>query len=294
MQNEPNLRRVGPPGPVDRAKQTKSPAVPRGANRRGIGAIMRNKPKLGQAGTSGGPAHRELIMKNKANSRRGWCTNKPNWGPPIAPNKANCRPWRVGQSRRGVGAIVRNKPKPGKVGASGGRNAGEPICRTNPIPRRSRVGRGANARNKPNLPGAAMQNKANSRQVVVVQTNPISGGRDTHYSSIPSFHHSRPMPVVPNKAKGCQLGTWHVAVWISGPKTQVPPGGGLSRRRTGTKCAKRTQFRSSFRLEASSVKSGRPGGCCDAGTSRQPRAPREPAFRLLRLDKYGWDVSLHG
>jgi hypothetical protein len=69
-------------------------------------------------------------------------------------------------------------------------------------------------------PGAAMQYKANSRQVLVVQTNPISPRLDTHHPTMPSFRHSRPRPIVRNKTN------------LAGR----PESG-------GAKCAKQTQFR---------------------------------------------------
>jgi hypothetical protein len=144
VQNKPNLRRVGPLGPVnrakqtqlgpaDRAKQSQLPAVPRGANRRGVGAIVQNKAKFGQIGTFGGLAHREPIMQNEANCRR-WLVVQTN---PIGARQSRqtnpiAASARWGKAGEALVRLCETKPNVGKVGYLGEGTRGSLLCKTNP------------------------------------------------------------------------------------------------------------------------------------------------------------------
>jgi hypothetical protein len=59
--------------------------------------------------------------------------NKPNWDPPIVPNKANCRRYRVGQTGGAWVRLCKTKPNLGKSGHSGGWRTGSLSCKTKPI-----------------------------------------------------------------------------------------------------------------------------------------------------------------
>jgi hypothetical protein len=112
------------------AKQTQFRGRPGGGGQ----STMQNKPNLP------GGCH----AKQSQSPAVAVCTNKPNWDRPIAPNKANCQRYRMGQTG---GALVR-------------------LCKTNPIC-------GVSGRRGRSI----APNKPNPRRWLVVQTNPIGTRR---------------------------------------------------------------------------------------------------------------------
>jgi hypothetical protein len=181
--------------------------------------------------------------------------NEPNFEQPDRNPEANCA----------------NKAKLGQDGTSGERRVREvccakqsQLCKTNPIsPERPGMGadgrdsRGRNVQNEPNWTrrrrgpgGGKMQNEPNSPR-----SGGVRGPRDVErgancakrtqfrevgrqveppYSTIPSFHHSNPMPIVRNEPNSARFGS-------RGPGSMPRSRAGTPNLRRG-ECAKRTQF----------------------------------------------------
>ncbi len=159
------------------AKQTQFPAGSGGPASRGRGPIRRNvqnKPNLARPQAAGGG--------NRAEQSQTW----EDWGM-----------W-------AKAVAVWDMARPGSE-----------TCKTNPIwPGRTRRGwrktpygvttNGRNCAKRTQFPSGPrraperiVQNKPNS--------GGLAGGWNTHYSTIPSFHHSNPVPIVQNKANRARV-----------------------------------------------------------------------------------------
>jgi hypothetical protein len=117
------------------------------------------------------------------------------------------------------GPVVQTNPIPS--GRDGARRTDKPNSR--PPDGQARARLEPIARNKPNCP---------KRGTAAVSAAAAFGS--SHLSSIPSFHHSSPVPIRCSGILGwrpekrgfgaparCVVGTWHVAVWVFGAKTRV-------------------------------------------------------------------------
>jgi hypothetical protein len=144
-------------------------------------------------------------VKNKPNSRvsGGW--------KPIVRNEANSRRGRVGRGPRGVGqrANAQNEPNLERC------RAGTPNPQRDDCAKQSQTWAGWDIWGTANPERSIVRNKANFGR----------GGRwEPQYSSIPSFHHSGPMPFVQNKANlAPRTGRWGPG-WSQTCKTKPIPG----------------------------------------------------------------------
>jgi hypothetical protein len=107
------------------------------------------------------------------------------------------RQCRAGRGQRGVGRGTNVQNEPNSRLRRDGRDQGG-------------AGRRTNAQNEPNLPGGAGRDVARGAwdEGQMCKTNPISeswpAGGISQHCTILSFHHSSPMPIVPNEANSRQ------------------------------------------------------------------------------------------
>ena len=228
------------------------------------------------------------IMQNEPNSVVGRGRTRRN-----AQNEANLpRAPKNGRGQPGPGTscgdrLCETKPIPGCTGWDGGQrmlykqtqSGGTPAvaCRLGP----ARAG----CTNKPNLPPPDGQarpwlepiapNKPNCPKRGTEAVSAVAASGSPHYSSIPSFHHSSPMPIVQNKTQFRSLGRLDAgASCANKPNSRrcADREIGVPRR---TDCAKRTQFPAAPGV-------ARPGGRgCRTNKANSRQARLRPQGSLL-------------
>jgi hypothetical protein len=190
------------------------------------------------------------------------CETNPIWpglGGARAPAGERCETNPICRSRQqaGVGRLCKTNPIPGRAGWVGDRGT-----RANPA-KRSQFGEvrlgsgGLIVRNEPNLPQTGREDHRQGQRAwrchpsggncakrtqfggAVYRTEQtqfrgVGGRRNTHHSTMLSFHHSNPMPIVQNEPNSRQGDGGRGA----SPSVLAPVASGLP----WPDCAKRTQF----------------------------------------------------
>jgi hypothetical protein len=221
------------------------------------------------------------------------------WRP--GPAQAGCTNNPIGRSQG-----CKTNPIPGGRRGTrppGARDAGQ-SCKTNPIPP-ERPGRdaggpearpGTNGAKRTQLPGAGHRGGVGES----------AGGWNTHYSSILSFHHSIPMPIVrnepnsrrrrvgrglENEGRTCETKPIQPRLhlppeWNGAKQTQFGPAGRQAEVSAKGKHAKQSQSDGPHDRKASAAKAA-----C-AGAARDKRAKQSQFRRGGRTDKYLMEKEL--
>jgi len=258
--------------------------------------------RLRRAGRGLGDVGRGAIVRNEPNFRRGgvwgaWtgasCTNKPNLERPaakrgvtvnkqsqldrwlVAPNKANLLP--APDNGRGAarsplparGANVQNEPNSRRAGwdkAPGTRDAG------------------ANAQNEPNF---ANRDRAWGTRGECAKRTQFPAHRISHHSTILSFHHSSPTPIVQNEPNlgRCSRREPHCSSIPSFQHSNPPVPVGTRPQGRGTRGnrAKRSQFlacglRIGDRPAAGRLPCAPPRACASQSCKTKPMVPERPGM----------------